>query len=322
MKAKRIIALVLAIVLMLSLSLSVFAEAGVGSVKLYGKYKIPKGTKKYKDVSTKASYYTAVMYCRVQGYMLGNKKNEFRPYDYLTRGEACQIFYDMTYKFVETHDPGYITWVKSVSNPVRIAMDDRGYGIEMSLSEPFTDVSSKHANYKAIAWCYNHGIFSGITKDHFYPNAYISRAELAEMILEWRAVVSTGTKSDFNDGLIAKGSWRRFSKSYKCKWGVLAHGASKAYAKKVYVTYRFPYKDKDKFGGRQRRAAIMYVTRTGIMKPAYIIAGDKYFDPNACIRRYDMAETVYRMMWTKYMCTDYYWSGWTSPYKGETDNKY
>ena len=51
-------------------------------------------------------------------------------------------------------------------------------------SNPFVDVAEGDYFYNAVLWAYANGITSGVTVDHFAPNAMYTRAEIVSFLYQ------------------------------------------------------------------------------------------------------------------------------------------
>ncbi len=108
----------------------------------------------FEDVNTSAWYGDAAVYCYANGVINGTSKYTFDPAGKLTRAQFVTVLYNIGDK-----------------------------GADAYYKMPFTDVSNGAWYYNALAWCYDNGIVSGTSPTSFSPNAYITRQEIARMMM-------------------------------------------------------------------------------------------------------------------------------------------
>ena len=108
----------------------------------------------FEDVNPSSWYGDAAVYCYVNGVMSGTSKYTFDPAGKLTRAQFVTVLYNIKDK-----------------------------GADAYYKLPFTDVNRAAWYYNALAWCYDNGIVSGTSPTSFSPNAYITRQEIARMMM-------------------------------------------------------------------------------------------------------------------------------------------
>lgn len=87
---------------------------------------------------------------------------------------------------------------RAEASAVLHAMYSKDFKVTRKYSNSFKDVSSKTANFKAIAWSYEVGIFDGDNNGKFSPNDKLTRAQMSKILVN-----AFGLKTDkvvkFND---------------------------------------------------------------------------------------------------------------------------
>ena len=125
----------------------------------------------FNDVTSSASYYNAVMWAYTNGIVKGTSATTFSPNADCTRGQFALMLYRLAGK------PD----VTGVANP-------------------FKDVKSSSAYYKAILWAYSEGIIKGTSATTFNPNGTVTRGQIVLML--YRMVgkpAVTNTTNPFTD---------------------------------------------------------------------------------------------------------------------------
>ena len=145
MKNKSLILFILLCTLLSSLPITSFAAQTTVS---------DEGRFPFEDVNVSSWYGDAALYCYSNGVISGTSKYTFDPAGKLTRAQFVTVLYNISDK-----------------------------GADAYYKIPFTDVSNAAWYFNALAWCYDNGIVSGTSPTSFSPNAYITRQEIARMMM-------------------------------------------------------------------------------------------------------------------------------------------
>ncbi|TSI07370.1 S-layer homology domain-containing protein [Lysinibacillus sp. BW-2-10] len=109
----------------------------------------------FKDVQSDSYYYEAILRLGNEGVVNGFPDGTYKPEQKVTRVQAAIV----------------------LAKVLQLDIDDP--------SDPkFTDVPIKHPNFKEIAAVANAGIMNGSPNKTFNPNIYLTRAEMAKIIVE------------------------------------------------------------------------------------------------------------------------------------------
>ncbi len=112
-----------------------------------------------------------------EGYISGSSDGLFHPERSITRAELASLLLRALGKGDETTEP------KQAS---------------------FPDVTSDHWAAQAIAFAQSQGLMKGDANGRFRPEAAVTRAEMATIIVGWKKLQPTGAEGGFSD---AKGHW-------------------------------------------------------------------------------------------------------------------
>lgn len=110
----------------------------------------------FEDVNENQWCYDEVCFCYANGLIKGMSSYSFAPQGSLTRAQFVVMFANIE------------------------GVDTDGYEIKC-----FTDVKSGHWFYSAVAWAYNEGLVSGMSKNSFAPNQPMTRAQMATMLTNY-----------------------------------------------------------------------------------------------------------------------------------------
>ena len=107
----------------------------------------------FEDVSSAASYYSAVVWAYDSGIVRGTSATTFSPRESCTRGQLALMLYRMAGK------PSVI-----------------------GIANPFDDVKPSAPYYEAVLWAYSAGIIRGTGEAHFNPNGSVTRSQIVLML--------------------------------------------------------------------------------------------------------------------------------------------
>lgn len=129
---------------------------------------------KFTDLNRSAWYHEETDFVLEKGYMAGVSESLFAPEATLTRGMIVQMLYAMSGK------------------------PDAG-------KAPFSDVSDGRYYAKAVAWAAANGVVAGFEDGKFYPDANVTREQLATILCAYAKVigasdVTPGDLTAFPDG--------------------------------------------------------------------------------------------------------------------------
>ena len=110
----------------------------------------------FADVSTKAFYYTPVLWAYNNNITSGTSYNMFAPNDTCTRGQVVTFLW------------------RAAGSPE-----------PKSNNNPFTDVKEKAYYYKAVLWAVENNVTSGTTPTTFEPNSDCTRGQIVAFL--WRS---------------------------------------------------------------------------------------------------------------------------------------
>ncbi len=157
-----------------------YASAGTGTATVTGRGNYTgtatatftvKAVLPFTDVPSNASYYAALQWAYGSGIVKGTSATTFSPNDNCTRGQFALMLYRLAGK------PD----VTGVANP-------------------FKDVKSSAAYYRAVLWAYNEGIIKGTSATTFNPNGTVTRGQIVLMLYRMAGKPAvTNTTNPFSD---------------------------------------------------------------------------------------------------------------------------
>ena len=157
-----------------------YASAGTGTATVTGRGNYTgtatatftvKAQLPFTDVPSNASYYAALQWAYGSGIVKGTSATTFSPNDDCTRGQFALMLYRLAGK------PD----VTGVANP-------------------FKDVKSSAAYYRAVLWAYNEGIIKGTSATTFNPNGTVTRGQIVLMLYRMAGKPAvTNTTNPFSD---------------------------------------------------------------------------------------------------------------------------
>ncbi len=125
---------------------------------------------RYSDVLENEWYVEAVTKATDKGYMNGVKDNFFDPYSKVRRSETAQVLFNMS-------------GAKATA-----------------FKKQFSDVSEGDWYADAIGWAVKKGVMSGVSKEYFNPNQYITREEFVTALYRYAGKpTANGNLSKFAD---------------------------------------------------------------------------------------------------------------------------
>lgn len=122
----------------------------------------------FKDVQSDSFYYEAVMELSSEGIMNGFSDGTFKPEEKITRVHAAIVLAEL-----------FQLEIKNVSDPI------------------FTDIPTSHPYYKEISAVAKAGMMKGNTNKTFTPDRYLTRAEMAQIIVEAFTLNKQESQSSF-----------------------------------------------------------------------------------------------------------------------------
>ena len=115
------------------------------------------------DVKENDYFIDPVLWALDEGITSGVSATHFGSYNACTRGQVVTFLW------------------RAVGSP------------EPTGANPFKDVTETDYFYKAVLWAYENGITSGVSADHFGPNAECTRAQVVTFL--WRTMGSPASSS-------------------------------------------------------------------------------------------------------------------------------
>ena len=178
---------------------------------------------------------------------------------------------------------------------------------------PFIDVPTNFWAYNSIKYCYNRGIFAGVSKYEFSPQRAITRgmiytlvARMGDADLEKGVTKSSFSDVKLNDWYCNAAHWALQNKLTSGKEfngeGTMTRGEITEVLYKFMLTQGYKdvedannkckelYTDMDKASTSIKKSAV-FMYENGIM----IGVGNKKFNPNSNVTRAQMATILYRM---------------------------
>lgn len=138
----------------------------------------------FKDVSNKAWYYGDVKNVYLGNLMSGVSTTEFKPNNNITRAEVATLLGRIV-DLINDRLANIVKILKNKENNKGIPYNSSVYLIQKTQKNKMTfiDVAESTWYYNGVKLAYEYGLINGKSKEFFEPEANITRAEIASLIV-------------------------------------------------------------------------------------------------------------------------------------------